>query len=243
MGGDDAMDHGKAQAGSFMNFFRRVKRKKDLLLRFEGDSRAAVADFKIDKLRFGIGGKRDVATFGHGLDGVDGQVYQHLLQLGRVSLDGGNGIVEVANDGDAVFLTTGFRKEQVFPDEIVQIDRLCFQGHLPAEKHEFFDDFPGVKSPLDDIIQVFLHLFRNVIHFESQLSETENPGQRFIQFVGNPCGQLTDLRQTIGMAELMFQLQPANIKLICQAMLLRRFCSSCKNLSCFRCFPPGREPV
>src|SRR5690606_3497116 len=95
----DAEDGGEAEAGALADALGGEERLEDLVEVFGGDADAGVADGQAHvvagfdfsgEARVGLGDfkdaglKREGAAGGHGVAGVDGEVEQDLVELGRV---------------------------------------------------------------------------------------------------------------------------------------------------------------
>ena len=100
--GYDAVDHGEPQARAFAAFLGGEKRFKYMPQDFRGNARTRIRDRQADagagvqsRMLFSQGfihlhvgsGQGQGAAGGHGIPGIDGQVHEHLLDLGKIRFD------------------------------------------------------------------------------------------------------------------------------------------------------------
>ncbi len=79
------MDHGKSKSRSQSHLFRGEEGSEDLLQHLLTHTGSRVFNGQKNMIPFGVCVDRQPASSRHGLQGIDDQVHDHLVELDRVS--------------------------------------------------------------------------------------------------------------------------------------------------------------
>ena len=86
------------------------------------------------------------------------------------------------------------------------------RGSPAGKEHEVANHLSGVECCFDDLIEVSLDGVE-AGSFEGELGKAQDIGQGFIELVGNTGGQLSDGGETVGVANLVFEIAALEVGL------------------------------
>ncbi len=216
---DDAIRGGKPQTRAFIPVLGGEKRLEDAIQRIFCHAAAGVADadhgvtagkdpgffigvgiIQFNSLRF----NRQYAAVRHGVPGVDRQIHQHLLQLGRTRLHhkrfGAQHRIQLN-----VF--TDHPAHQLFKpgDDIIDIHNLHFKDLLAAECQKLPGKLPGPDPCLIDQLQQLMVGMVQAQGVQNEFSIAQNNGQQIVEVVGHPAGKPADGFHFLCLLELFRQ--------------------------------------
>src|SRR6266508_1515086 len=144
---------------------------------------------------------------GHGLDRVQYQVEQHLLETVTVGMQYRQTGRNLPDDGDAGFARFRLHEAQHFLEESRHDDGLALEGHRPGQREEFLDD--RVEAPdlaLDQVhhAQVLLARSRLELHAEP-LDSHRDRVERIAELVGHRGGHVPDRGQALAALHLRLE--------------------------------------
>src|SRR5262245_19272332 len=84
----------------------------------------------------------------------------------------------------------------------VDVSEFAFHGPLTCEAEQVLDDVFGALRFLQNDLQVFARVVRNLRIFQEQVGKTENGGERVVHFVCNAGNQAADGGHAFGVREL-----------------------------------------
>ncbi len=211
----DAVGHREAEAGALANVLGGEERLEDVRQVLGRDPRALVAHAHADAVRLGaaqVGGRGgalagdgdlDRAVIVAGLDGVDHEVGEDLLDLPRVELGRGGRLALAQGQRDARLGGDRLEQRQRAPGDAAHVLRGALRASRAGEVEELADDAGHLVARLDDDAGVVDGLGGR------RLAVGDHPGagahhvERRAQLVGDPRGELAHGHQPIGVAELL----------------------------------------
>ena len=169
-----------------------------------------LAKFFIDPDVFGLNG--DFSTHGHGITGIDAQVYQNLLDLPPV---GSYGPEVMAGDclKRNVFADHAPEHFRYIRNYLIQVKIIEFE-HLPAaEGQELIYKRGRAFGSLHHLFHFRVGRAVGTHIVQCQVGVSLNYLQKVVEIVGHTAGQLTDRLHFLGMAQLGLCLVPLVFRL------------------------------
>ena len=133
----------------------------------------------------------NLAAFGHGIAGIDGQINQGLFEHGWIRQNGQRFVGEVAPDGDAF---SQHRPEHVANIGGDDIKVLCFALHdlLTAESQHLADEFGRPLDAGGDLVEGLDRIVVQGRIVQQQRAVALNDGENIVEAVGHASGHLAD---------------------------------------------------
>jgi hypothetical protein len=230
---DNALDGGQPQAGAAPPFLGGEKRLENAAQIFRGDAGPGIAEGEADELAWGGlgmeaglgrvnmdggGADQELAAFGHGVAGVDGQVDQNLLQHPRIGLDGWEARGKIHAQGNILAQNAAEHFADLV-DDLVQVGHLQMEFVLAAEGQQLARQVAGPPGGLGDFLEGVGRFVarRRIGHEHARMAADD--GEKVVEIVGDAAGQLPDGLHFLRLAQLGFQPGLAGQQLL---MLLER---------------------
>src|ERR1035441_4581750 len=216
---DDAINGGQPQAGALADLFGGKERLEKPVQRLPVHAAAAVrnpqtnqkAASRVGLLRHvgvidfdGGGADEELATVGHGVAGVHGQVHDDLLEHADVGLDMQQvgGIVGVQGD---VFAQQPLEHLGKVLEDGVNLEDLGLDDLLAAEHEQLAGERCGALRGQGNLLEWAGRGGVGVRAGEEQFRVALNDGEDVVEIVGDAGSQLPDRFELLGVAQLGFE--------------------------------------
>ena len=137
-----------------------------------------------------------------GLDGVQGQVEQHLLELTAVDVNERQAFGNVRLELDSAGAQgVGLEREDAL-DEGSDRGRVALRGPLASEVEEVLDDPPRPVRLLDKELRVVAHVVGQAVVALQQLAEGDDRGKWIVQLVRDAGNELADRLHLLRLQQL-----------------------------------------
>ncbi len=138
----------------------------------------------------------EMTAVGHGVAGVEGQVHQHLLQLGGVAMHYRLGQVVAHREAD-IFRQGPFQQFDHCARQREQVERGASQGRAPTEIENLADEVGGVIGLLANHAQVVPGAVGQFLHFTEQFSVEHDRAHDSVEVVRDAGGHLADAGESL----------------------------------------------
>ena len=145
------------------------------------------------------------AAVGHGLGGVDAEVHDDLVHLGRVGLDVREVLGEDREDLDVGGQGAAEELDRFLQDGREQ-DGPAFGLDLAAEGQELLDEVLGARAGADDVLEEAVDGVGGIELGHGEVREAQDRGEQVVEVVGDAGGERADRFHLLGLADLALEL-------------------------------------
>ncbi len=133
----------------------------------------------------------------HRLRGVDDQVHEDLLDLGRVHEDLGQVFAEVINDPDVVEQGLIIHQGDTFLQDPVHVGQAFVRFALPGEIQQAANDVAAAIGLLDDLLEGLPRAVSSGRPFQEQMRIGDDALEGIVDLVGHARRQLADVGEPL----------------------------------------------
>ena len=213
---DQPVDHAESQTAALAGFLGGEERLESAFQRLGRHAHAGVADRQYDirpgphlGLRRGVilfdqdvgGFQRKSAALGHGVAGVDHQVEQGVLELGRID----QRLLQIVGQRrlDPDVGAQGAPHQLQHPQhQLVQVGRLRQQGLAARERQQPLGQLRAPVHGAQGLLRQFVQLRLRRQLLVQQFQIAHDDGQQVVEIMSDAAGELTDGLHFLRLAEL-----------------------------------------
>jgi hypothetical protein len=154
--------------------------------------------------RLGGGRKRDDATGGHGIAGVDAQVEHDLLKLALIGEQRREPGLQINIEGHRARKCLREQSDEV-AGEVVHVDRREAQLGLATEREDLADEAAGALGRAVDFAQALLQGGGRLGALLAEFGVAVDDREEVIKIVGDAAGEGAEALHFLGLAQFVFE--------------------------------------
>lgn len=151
--------------------------------------------------------QRELATFWHGILGIDDQIHDDLLELPGVGA-GVSGVRGKARDQFDILADQRPQQALHIADDTVDVDHLELEELLSAECQQLPGEACGAVGCLLDALNFMVHGAGRFQLLQQHLGVSVDHHQQIVEVVGYAAGEAADGVHLLRLSQLFFQLAP-----------------------------------
>jgi hypothetical protein len=201
----NAMDYAQSQSSTLSNVFRGKEWIEKLLQNVLRHTRPGISYLNHDRVAATPSCDCKRSAIVHCLNGVDGQIDEHLPQLNRVPLDLVQVPLRLLHHFDPLIDTPAMYEGERLTNNIGNGGPTLLDWRLSGKNLQLVHDLTSLETRSDNLVQIPPSAICHTIALLSQLCEPQDAAERLIDFVRYPRHQLADGGQPVCVMQLLLQ--------------------------------------